>query len=99
MPFLHSVWFVMGLIFLVNLPFGFWRAGSRRYSGPWFVAIHAPVVLAVGFRMLMGMRFLIATAPLFVGAFVLGQSLGGRLRRGPGPWGRPPRGEEEDSGN
>jgi len=84
MPLLHSVWFVMGLIFLINLPFGFWRAGAKRFSGPWFVAIHAPVVLSVGFRMLMGMRFLFATVPLFVGAFVLGQSLGGRLRRGPG---------------
>jgi hypothetical protein len=83
MSLLHSLWFVAGLIFLVNLPFGFWRASARRFSGPWFVAIHAPVILAVGFRMLLGMRFLFATAPLFVGAFVLGQSVGGRLRGKP----------------
>jgi hypothetical protein len=30
--------------------------------------------------MLVGMRLLFSTAPLFVGAFILGQSVGGRLR-------------------
>lgn len=83
MSFLHSFWFVLGLIFLMNLPFGYWRAGAKRFSGPWFLAIHAPVVLGIGFRLLMGMRLLFSTVPLFVGAFVLGQSLGGRLRPAP----------------
>ena len=76
---MHSLWLVATLVFLVNLPFGFWRARSRRYSGPWFLAIHAPVALSVGLRLLVGIRFMFATLPLFVGAFVLGQSLGGRF--------------------
>jgi hypothetical protein len=25
-------------VFVVNLPFGFWRAGVRKLSLPWFVA-------------------------------------------------------------
>jgi hypothetical protein len=86
---MHSLWLVATLVFLVNLPFGFWRASSRRYSGPWFLAIHAPVALSVGLRLLVGIRFMFATLPLFVGAFVLGQSLGGRFwalsSRTPGP--------------
>jgi hypothetical protein len=75
-----SLWLVAALVFLLNLPFGFWRARSRRFSGPWFVAIHAPVALSVGLRLLVGMRFMFTTLPVFVGAFFLGQSLGGRLR-------------------
>jgi hypothetical protein len=76
---MHSLWLVATLVFLVNLPFGFWRARSRRYSGPWFLAIHAPVALSVGFRLLVGIRFMFSTLLLFVGAFFLGQSLGGRF--------------------
>jgi hypothetical protein len=78
----HSLWLVAGLVFLLNLPFGFWRARSRRFSGPWFVAIHAPVALSVGLRLLVGIRFMFSSLPLFVGAFFLGQSLGGRLWAG-----------------
>ncbi len=69
-----------GLIFLVNIPFGYWRAGTRRFSWPWFLAIHLPVGLTVGIRVLAGIRFIIGAFPLFVLAFFLGQSLGGRLR-------------------
>jgi len=90
MTFLHSLWFVTGLIFLTNLPFGFLRAGARKFSGMWFVAIHVPVVLAVGFRILVGVRFLFSTAPFFVGAFILGQSVGGRLRARNSPGNLPP---------
>ncbi len=80
MSILHSLWFVAGVVFLINLPFGYWRAGSRRFSRPWFVSIHAPVILAIGFRLLAGIRFVLGSVPLFVGAFFLGQSLGGKLR-------------------
>lgn len=75
----HGLWSVAGVIFLMNVPFGFWRARSRKFSGSWFLAIHTPVVLAVGLRILMGIRFMVGTLPVFVGAFFLGQSVGGRL--------------------
>jgi len=80
MPFLHSIWFASGVVFLINLPFGAWRARSRKLSPSWFAAVHVPVVLAIGFRVLMGIRFMLATVPIFVGAFFLGQSVGGRLQ-------------------
>lgn len=82
MPFLHSIWFASGVIFLMNVPFGAWRARSRKFSPPWFVAIHLPVFLAIGFRVLVGIRFMLATIPVFVGAFFLGQSVGGRIQPG-----------------
>jgi len=48
-----AFWVVLFLIFLLNLPFGFWRADVRRYSPPWFVAVHAPVPLVIGFRLIL----------------------------------------------
>lgn len=69
------------LIAALNLPFGFWRAGTRRFSVPWFLAVHVPVPLAVGLRLGAGMGWRPATLPLFVGAFLAGQFLGGRARR------------------
>jgi hypothetical protein len=68
------------LILLLNLPFGFWRAGVRKFSPAWFVAVHAPVPLAIGLRLASGLGWRLGTLPLFVGAFFAGQFLGGRLR-------------------
>jgi len=69
------------LIFALNLPFGAWRAGLRKLSPAWFVAIHLPVVLAIGMRILMGVPFRLITLPLYVAAFFLGQLAGARARR------------------
>ena len=76
----NAVWTVAGLIFLVNLPFGFWRAGVRKFSWAWFVAVHAPVPIAIYLRWKTGLGFHFATFPIFVAAYFLGQWLGGRLR-------------------
>ena len=38
-------------VFFLNLPFGFWRAGVRKFSLPWFLAVHAPIPLVVGLRL------------------------------------------------
>lgn len=74
-------------IFLVNLPFGFWRAGLRKMSAAWFVAIHAPVPLVVAMRWAAGLPFRWETLPLFVAAYFAGQFAGARLgrRRGRNP--------------
>lgn len=69
------------LIFLINLPFGAWRAGVRKLSPSWFVAIHLPVVLAIAMRIVMGVPFRLTTLPLYVAAFFLGQLAGARVRR------------------
>jgi len=69
------------LIFAMNLPFGAWRARVRKLSPAWFVAIHLPVVLAIGMRILMGVPFRLITLPVYVAAFFFGQLAGARLRR------------------
>jgi hypothetical protein len=67
-------------VFLTNLPFGFWRAGTRRFSTAWFIAVHAPVPLVIAIRLLSGLGWRPITIPIFVAAFFAGQYLGGRLR-------------------
>jgi hypothetical protein len=77
---MHSIWAVAAAVLFVNLPFGYWRAGEKRMTIPWFVAIHAPVPLVVGLRITLGMGWQLATFPVMVGAFFTGQFLGGRVR-------------------
>ena len=69
------------LIVLVNLPFGYWRAGVRKLSAPWFAAVHLPVLLVVGIRLLLDLPFAWRVLPFTAGAFALGQWLGGWWRR------------------
>ena len=80
MPYLTTPAGIALLIFAMNLPFGAWRAGLRKLSPAWFVAIHLPVVLAIATRILMGVPSRLVTLPLYVAAFFLGQLAGGRLR-------------------
>jgi len=65
------------MIFVLNIPFGFWRAQTKKLSRQWFLAVHIPVVLSIGLRLLVGVGFVLRLLPLFVGAFFLGQALGG----------------------
>ncbi len=65
---------------VLNLPFGFWRAGVRKFSLAWFLAVHAPVPLIVGMRFAAGLGWGLSTFPVLVGAFFGGQLLGGRIR-------------------
>lgn len=67
--------------FLLNLPFGYWRGGVRKFSFAWIVAIHAPVPLVVGMRLLSHIGFIWWTYPIMVAAYFSGQFLGARLRR------------------
>jgi hypothetical protein len=83
----HSLLLVTVAVILLNLPFGFWRAGVKRFSRPWFLAVHIPVPLIIGLRIVSGIGWRLVTFPLLVGAFCAGQFVGGRLRfirkRGP----------------
>jgi hypothetical protein len=77
---------VAASVFVVNLPFGFWRAGVPRLSRPWFLAVHLPVPLVILLRWASGLGFHLATFPVMVGAFFAGQLAGGMLRRARRPW-------------
>jgi hypothetical protein len=66
--------------FALNLPFGYWRAGLRKFSPQWFVAVHAAVPLVVALRLALGLPFRWSMLPLFVAAYFGGQFAGSRWR-------------------
>jgi hypothetical protein len=76
-----NLWTVAILVFLLNLPFGYWRSRSTRFSRQWFLAVHLPVPAIIAFRILAGLGWHLITFPILVGAFSLGQMAGSGLQR------------------
>jgi hypothetical protein len=80
MSFTFGTGTVVATIFLINIPFGYWRESVRKLSVSWFLAVHLPVLIAIGLRVHEHIAFRLITLPLFVGVFFAGQFLGGKLR-------------------
>jgi hypothetical protein len=72
---------ISAVVLLLNLPFGYWRAGARRFSLGWFLAVHVPVPFVIGLRLVSGIGWHMVTFPILMGAFFGGQLLGGQFRR------------------
>ena len=70
---------VAAIVFVINLPFGYWRANVKKFSAGWFLAVHGPVPAVVLLRILSGLGFNLSTVPFMLGAFFGGQVLGGRI--------------------
>lgn len=68
------------VVFLLNIPFGYWRTSVPKYSWRWALAIHLPIPVVVLLRILSGIGFMPVSYPVLVGAFFLGQFTGGRLK-------------------
>ncbi len=65
-------------VYLLNLPFGYWRRNTKKFSRDWILAIHLPVPVVFLMRVLAGVP--ISHIPIFVLAFFLGQFSGGKIR-------------------
>lgn len=76
-----KVWWLAIVVLVLNLPFGYWRAGVPKLSRSWFVAIHAPIPFVIILRVTSGLGWQLASFPIIVGAFLLGQFLGGKGRQ------------------
>ncbi len=72
-------------ILVLNLPFGAWRYRARKFSLSWILAIHVPVLIIIGGRFAFHIPYQLITLPLNVGAFFVGQFLGGKIRTGKSP--------------
>jgi len=81
MPEVPPLYLLAIAVLLVNLPFGYWRAGTTRFSRPWFLAVHAPVPLVVALRLSWGIAWGVGNLPMLMGAYFLGQMIGGRVRK------------------
>ena len=69
------------IIFLLNLPFGYWRRGEKKFSGKWFLAIHIPVPIVIAIRYIFDLGFDLYTYPILIAAFFTGQLLGSLYRQ------------------
>lgn len=67
------------VVFIFNIPFGYWRANVRKFSFQWALAIHIPVPFIIAIRIFSGIGFAWFTYVFIVLAFFLGQKFGGSL--------------------
>jgi len=69
---------LFSLTFMLNVPFGFLRSKTNKFSIWWFLCIHAtiPIIFLGRFFAHLGVVYV----PFFIIAAVLGQVAGGRLR-------------------
>jgi len=65
--------------FIINIPFGYWRANVTRFSLQFLLAIHLPVLLIILFRILSGNGFELMTFFFTIPAFFLGQFAGSKI--------------------
>ena len=70
---------LMLVVFIINLPFGYMRSKSTRFSRQWMMAIHIPVPFVFLLRIFSGLNWTVI--PLLVLSDVAGQLAGGRLRK------------------
>lgn len=74
-----SLWSVAILVFLLNVPFGFWRYKTKKFSWQWILSIHLPVPIVIMLRIFSGLGWQLISFPVLIGAFFLGQFSGGKL--------------------
>ena len=65
--------------FFSNIPLGYLREGTRKYSVRWFVFIHLSIPFIIALRVTNGISWQVI--PFTLGLAVAGQLVGGRARR------------------
>lgn len=71
-----NLFFVTIIVFLFNIPFGYWRANVKKFSLQWVLAIHIPVPFIILLRIYSNIGFALYTYPILVGTFFMGQFAG-----------------------
>ena len=62
---------------LLNIPFGYLRSKSKKFSIQWILYIHLPVPFIIYLRSMAGVSYYFI--PLMIAAAIFGQFAGGRL--------------------
>lgn len=65
--------------FLLNIPFGYWRANVKRFGLQWYLAIHLPVPAIIVLRVFTGIGFHWTTYIALIAAYFFGQFFGGKI--------------------
>lgn len=80
MPTLNSIITVLLLViaaFILNLPFGYFRAPTKKFSFKWFLYIHLPIPFIYLLRTYADMSYRVI--PLLVIGAIAGQVFGARF--------------------
>lgn len=64
---------------LINIPFGYLRQGTPKFSFGWYFYVHISIPLLIYLRIKAGFSW--KFIPITLCCAVIGQLLGGRLRR------------------
>ena len=70
---------LMFVVFLINVPFGYMRSKSTKFSKQWMMAVHIPVPFVFLLRIFSGLNW--TAIPLLVLSDIAGQIAGGKLRK------------------
>ena len=70
---------LIALTIIVNIPLGFLRQAVEKFSFAWYFYIHISIPLIIYLRIKSGYSWKLI--PLTLGGAILGQIIGGRLRR------------------
>ena len=70
---------LIGIVFLINLPFGYMRSKATRFSRQWMMAIHIPVPFVFLLRVFSGLNWTII--PILLLSDIAGQIVGGKLNK------------------
>jgi hypothetical protein len=75
LPLATLLFFAFG----VNLPLGYLRESSRKFSLHWFVLVHLSIPFIVALRSMLGFDW--PLIPFTIACAVAGQVIGSRIRR------------------
>ncbi len=64
------------IVFIINIPFGYWRKSQKKFSFNWFLSIHIPVIVAILLRYLFDVEIDWLFRILFILIFAAGQFFG-----------------------
>jgi hypothetical protein len=74
-----TLYWVTFFVFVLNIPFGYWRINVKKFSLQWVLAIHIPIPFIISLRLLTPIGFAWYTYIFLVAAFILGQKSGSLL--------------------
>ncbi|HDM75652.1 MAG TPA: hypothetical protein ENG51_04185 [Deltaproteobacteria bacterium] len=79
-PLAYKILTLVAFVFVINLPFGYWREKCRKFSVSWFLAIHIPVPFIYLARNTLAVPFY--WIPILIPPFWGGQKIGAMFRSG-----------------
>lgn len=70
---------LIALAIIVNIPLGYLRQAVQKFSFAWYFYVHISIPLIIYLRIKSGYSW--KFIPLTIGGTIIGQIIGGRIRR------------------